>query len=126
MNGGYKATPHTVRRILDTNGQVLYDGSYDNPPRVLSETIAATMNSMLTRVIQEGTGKAARLDDWQAAGKSGTTQSFRDALFVGYTDRKSVVSGKSVSVRVDLGGRRIIKQKNTYKQDMQTQTHITS
>src|SRR3546814_7707570 len=43
------------------------------------------MNSMLTRVIQEGTGKAARLDDWQAAGKSGTTQSFRDALFVGYT-----------------------------------------
>lgn len=85
MNGGYKATPHIVRRVLDADGNVLYDGSYGNPPRVLSETIVATMNNMLTRVIQEGTGKAARLDGWQAAGKSGTTQSFRDALFVGYT-----------------------------------------
>ncbi|MCF6369186.1 transglycosylase domain-containing protein [Rhizobium halophilum] len=85
MNGGYKATPHIVRRVLDTDGNVLHEASYENPPRVLSETIAATMNSMLTRVLQEGTGKAARLKDWQAAGKTGTTQSFRDALFVGYT-----------------------------------------
>jgi penicillin-binding protein 1A len=85
MNGGYKATPHIVRRILDTDGNVLHESSYDNPPRVLSETIVATMNSMLTRVIQEGTGKAARLDNWQAAGKTGTTQSFRDAIFVGFT-----------------------------------------
>jgi len=64
---------------------VLYENKYDNPPRVLSEEIAATMNGMLSRVITEGTGKAARLQGWQAAGKSGTTQSFRDALFVGYT-----------------------------------------
>lgn len=85
MNGGYKATPHVVRRISDTDGKVLYENTYDTPPRVLSETIAATMNAMLTRVMTEGTGKAARIDRWQAAGKSGTTQSFRDALFVGYT-----------------------------------------
>jgi penicillin-binding protein 1A len=85
MNGGYKATPYIVRRILDANGNVLYEGSYDTPPRVLSETVVATMNNMMTRVIQDGTGRAARLDGWQAAGKSGTTQSFRDALFVGYT-----------------------------------------
>ena len=85
MNGGYKATPHIVKRILDTEGKVLYEADYANPPRVLSEPVAATMNSMMNRVINEGTGKAARLDGWQAAGKSGTTQSFRDALFVGYT-----------------------------------------
>ncbi len=85
MNGGYKATPHIVRRILDAKGNTLYDSSYDNPPRVLSEAVVAAMNGMLTRVIEDGTGKAARLDNWQAAGKSGTTQSFRDALFVGYT-----------------------------------------
>ena len=85
MNGGFKATPHIVKRITDPNGKVLYENKYDNPPRVLSEGIAATMNSMLTGVINEGTGKAARLKGWQAAGKSGTTQSFRDALFVGYT-----------------------------------------
>ncbi|KAA3511102.1 transglycosylase domain-containing protein [Agrobacterium rosae] len=85
MNGGFKATPHIVKRITDPDGKVLYENKYDNPPRVLSEAIAATMNSMLVGVINEGTGKAARLKGWQAAGKSGTTQSFRDALFVGYT-----------------------------------------
>ncbi|EGP58441.1 penicillin-binding protein [Agrobacterium tumefaciens F2] len=85
MNGGYKATPHIVKRVTDADGKVLYENKYDNPPRVLSEEIAATMNGMLSRVITEGTGKAARLQGWQAAGKSGTTQSFRDALFVGYT-----------------------------------------
>jgi penicillin-binding protein 1A len=85
MNGGFKATPYTVKRILDNEGKVLYEADYTNPPRVLSEPVAATMNSMMSRVISEGTGRAARLDGWQAAGKSGTTQSFRDALFVGYT-----------------------------------------
>ncbi len=85
MNGGYKATPHIVRRILDTEGNVLHESSYDNPPRVLSEAVVATMNGMLTQAVQKGTGKAARLDAWQVAGKTGTTQSFRDALFVGYT-----------------------------------------
>ncbi len=85
MNGGYKATPHIVKRITDTGGNTLYEADYANPPRVLAEPVAATMNSMMTRVVNEGTGKAAKLDGWQAAGKSGTTQSFRDALFVGYT-----------------------------------------
>ncbi|WP_320200300.1 transglycosylase domain-containing protein [Agrobacterium sp. rho-13.3] len=86
MNGGFKATPHIVKRITDPDGKVLYENKYDNPPRVLSEGIAATMNAMLAGVINEGTGKAAKLKGWQAAGKSGTTQSFRDALFVGYTN----------------------------------------
>jgi len=85
MNGGYKATPHIVKRITDPDGKVLYEADYANPPRVLSEPVAATMNSMMNRVINEGTGRAAKLDGWQAAGKSGTTNSFRDALFVGYT-----------------------------------------
>lgn len=85
MNGGYKATPHIVKRITDPDGKVLYEADYSNPPRVLSEPIAATMNSMMSGVIREGTGRAARIDGWQAAGKSGTTQNSRDALFVGFT-----------------------------------------
>ena len=85
MNGGYKATPHIVRRITDADGKVLYDADYGNPPRVLSEQITAEMNAMMAGVITEGTGRAARLDGWQAAGKSGTTQNSRDALFVGFT-----------------------------------------
>lgn len=85
MNGGYKATPHIIRRISTAEGKVLYENTYDNPPRVLEPNIVSMMNGMMMRVITEGTGKNARIPGWQAAGKSGTTQSFRDALFVGYT-----------------------------------------
>ena len=85
MNGGYKATPHIIRRISTADGKVLYENTYDNPPRVLEPAIVSQMNGMMMRVITEGTGKNARIPGWQAAGKSGTTQSFRDALFVGYT-----------------------------------------
>ena len=85
MNGGYKATPHIIRRISTADGKVLYENTYDNPPRVLEPNIVSMMNGMMMRVITEGTGKNARIPGWPAAGKSGTTQSFRDALFVGYT-----------------------------------------
>lgn len=85
MNGGMKATPHLVTRITDTSGKVLYEADYSNPPRVLSEQVVANLNGMLNRVMTEGTGRAAQLSKWQAAGKSGTTQSFRDAIFVGFT-----------------------------------------
>lgn len=85
MNGGYKATPHVIQRISTAGGKVLYETRYDNPPRVLSDAVVGPMNSMMRQVITEGTGKNARIDGWQAAGKTGTTQSFRDALFVGYT-----------------------------------------
>jgi penicillin-binding protein 1A len=85
MNGGYKATPHIIRRISTADGRVLYENTYDNPPRVLEPNIVSQMNGMMMRVITEGTGKNARIPGWPVAGKSGTTQSFRDALFVGFT-----------------------------------------
>ena len=74
-----------IRRISTADGTVLYENTYDNPPRVLDPAIVSEMNQMMVGVIERGTGKAARLKGWQAAGKSGTTQSFRDALFVGFT-----------------------------------------
>lgn len=85
MNGGYKATPHVVRRVTTAKGKVLYENTYDDPPRVLDQAIVAMMNRMMMRVVNEGTGRAARLSGWEVAGKTGTTQSSRDALFVGFT-----------------------------------------
>lgn len=85
MNGGYKATPHIIRRVRTASGKVLYENTYDNPPRVLRPEVVGMMNSMLMRVVSEGTGRRAELGRRDAAGKTGTTQSFRDALFIGYT-----------------------------------------
>ncbi|WP_377291642.1 transglycosylase domain-containing protein [Rhizobium sp. SG2393] len=87
MNGGLKATPHVIRRISTAEGKVLYENTYDNPPRVLDPVVVSEMNTMMEGVIERGTGKHARLDGWPAAGKTGTTQSFRDALFVGFTSQ---------------------------------------
>lgn len=85
MNGGFKATPHVISRVLTPEGKVLYQTDFANPPRVLDPEIVSEMNQMMVGVVEHGTGKNARLKGWPAAGKSGTTQSFRDALFVGFT-----------------------------------------
>lgn len=85
MNGGFKATSHVISQITDTDGKVLYTADFGDPPRVLSQTIVGEMTQMMEGVITSGTGKAAALKNWQAAGKTGTTQSYRDALFVGFT-----------------------------------------
>ncbi|MEO9458358.1 MAG: transglycosylase domain-containing protein [Lentilitoribacter sp.] len=85
MNGGFKATPHIIKRISTTDGQLLFENVFDHPPRVLAPHIANQMNAMLTSVVANGTGRNAQLPNWQVAGKTGTSQSFRDALFVGYT-----------------------------------------
>ncbi|MFM2281069.1 MAG: hypothetical protein RLZZ444_3300 [Pseudomonadota bacterium] len=85
MNGGFKATPHIIQKITTVDGKVLFESTFDMPPKVLSEKVVGQMNRMLVGVIANGTGKNAKLPGWQAAGKTGTTQSFRDALFVGYT-----------------------------------------
>ncbi len=69
------------------DGAVLYDFSKDEPPpqRVLSETAAAYMNQMLTRVPYVGTGRRAAVDGVLTGGKTGTTQAYRDAWFCGFT-----------------------------------------
>ncbi len=85
MNGGYKATPHVIKRVRTADGKVLYENTYDNPPRVLRPDVIAMMNSMMVRVVSEGTGRRAQLGGHMVAGKTGTSQAFRDALFVGYT-----------------------------------------
>ncbi len=66
------------------SGKVVYRRAGSGPGRVISADIAGEMNQLLTGVIDRGTGRSARLDR-PAAGKTGTTQDFRDALFIGYT-----------------------------------------
>ncbi|MCB1428553.1 MAG: PBP1A family penicillin-binding protein, partial [Nitratireductor sp.] len=80
-NGGYGVTPFLIRRVTTVDGEVLYERNAPPEPQVVRSRELGMMNSMLMRVVNSGTGKAARIPGWQTAGKTGTTQNSRDALF---------------------------------------------
>lgn len=85
MNGGFKAPPYLISKVTAVDGTVLYERPAADPKRVLDPRIIAEMDAMLENVVRQGTGDAAKIDDWQMGGKTGTTQNSRDALFVGFT-----------------------------------------
>ena len=84
-NGGYQAAPHLVNRVMTEDGKLLWERGAEVPPTILSDEVVGEINAMLSNVVEHGTGRRAALDGWQAAGKTGTTQDFKDAWFVGYT-----------------------------------------
>lgn len=84
-NGGEGVDPHVIQRITSKGGKVLYERQQKPIPTVIRQRELGMMNAMMKHVITQGTGRAANLGSREAAGKTGTTQSSRDGLFVGYT-----------------------------------------
>ncbi|MGH6621613.1 MAG: transglycosylase domain-containing protein [Alphaproteobacteria bacterium] len=84
-NGGRGVVPYAVTEIRTRSGQVVYRRQQWPDDRIVAPQNTDRMNDMLAEVIDSGTGKAARLGNRPAAGKTGTTQDFRDGWFVGYT-----------------------------------------
>ncbi len=85
-NHGYKTPAFGITRMTTLNGELVYEADPDAPrERVLSETTVANMNSMLRGVVTGGTGTRARIEGVPVLGKSGTTSSYRDAWFCGFT-----------------------------------------
>jgi penicillin-binding protein 1A len=83
-NEGVKMEPIAVKYIIDSNGNILEN----NEPRgrkVISPQTAFLITSMLEDVVKYGTGWRARALKRPVAGKTGTTNDYRDAWFVGYT-----------------------------------------
>jgi len=85
--GGLKMSPYIIEEIRNSKGDLLYSNPAAQAPRIYPENLAADMNAMLSRVVVGGTGGAARFDGWDVAGKTGTSQAWRDAWFLGYTTR---------------------------------------
>ena len=83
-NGGFGVWPHGIAEIRDSDGNVVFRRNGSGVGRVVSAEFAGTMNEMLSAVIGHGTGRSAALPR-PAAGKTGTTQDYRDAWFIGYT-----------------------------------------
>lgn len=81
--GGLRRQVFAVTEVADDRGRVLYR-YVPQDKRVIEARAATSMQAMLRATVERGTGKAARLPDRAAAGKTGTTQDHRDALFVGY------------------------------------------
>ena len=84
-NGGNAAVPHVIERITAGNGKLLYSRNEQSLGRVVEPRAVAMMNAMMGETLTIGTAKKAALPGWQAAGKTGTSQDFRDAWFIGYT-----------------------------------------
>jgi penicillin-binding protein 1A len=82
---GLRAEPTPVLKITQRDGSVLEDNTQaDRTTRVLEEPVADNMNKVLTGVIEGGTGTAANIGR-PAAGKTGTSEDYQNAWFVGYT-----------------------------------------
>jgi penicillin-binding protein 1A len=81
-SGGWYAKPSFIVQVTNSQSEILLDNT-PHPQLVLDPWAVAALNSVLTGVINEGTGRAAKLDR-PAAGKTGTTTSQRDIWFVGY------------------------------------------
>mgnify|MGYP002401766949 CR=1 FL=1 len=84
-NGGLAVTPHVVTRIRTSDGKALYDRADQPLGRIIDARYVGMMNTMLQQVLHSGTARSANLPGWQAAGKTGTSQDYRDAWFIGYT-----------------------------------------
>jgi penicillin-binding protein 1A len=84
-NGGLAVSPHVVTRIKTLEGKVLYTRQPEEANQVIDPRNVAMMNMMMEQTLISGTAKKAEIPGWQAAGKTGTSQDFRDAWFIGYT-----------------------------------------
>ena len=83
-NGGYRPEVHFIQRVTTASGEVLYENTGGNTPRVIRPEIVGMMNAMMAGAVEVGTARKAAFN-WPSAGKTGTSQNSRDAWFVGYT-----------------------------------------
>ncbi len=88
---GRRLDPYIIERIEDTRGRLYYARKPYPESRVLTERVARDMDALMRRVVTDGSGWRANMKTLRVAGKTGTSQEWRDAWFIGYTS--SYVAG---------------------------------
>ena len=84
-SGGIKVTPYMVTEVDGPDGRVLYKRKAAEQQRVVAQHVDRDLTAMMYGVMTEGTGRGAAIWTHEAAGKTGTTQDYHDAWFVGFT-----------------------------------------
>jgi len=84
-NGGIGIQPHIVQKVRSVRGKLLYQRKGVSNGRVVDPTFVAMMNKMMVETLLTGTARKGAVPGWEAAGKTGTSQDWRDAWFIGYT-----------------------------------------
>ena len=84
-NGGYPVTAYAVTRIKTRDGKVVYERNGSGFPKAINDNDLYGMNRMMRLVVTDGTGTRAAFPGFDIAGKTGTSQDYRDAWFIGYT-----------------------------------------
>jgi penicillin-binding protein 1A len=84
-NGGQSVLPYVIREVRQTTGKVVYARKATSLGQVIQPQYLAMMDTMFTGVMNGGTGSKFNIPGWQVGGKSGTTQDYGDAWFVGFT-----------------------------------------
>jgi penicillin-binding protein 1A len=87
-NGGYRVDPSGVLAVVDGRGQVRADFLTPMRKRVIPERCIEPTQAVLREVVQNGTGRAARLKRWAAYGKTGTSTGNADAWFIGWSEQR--------------------------------------
>lgn len=111
-NDGVRAAPHYIVKVTDYDGRIL-EQNYPVVKDVISPRTARTMVSMLRDVVLHGTGVAATRLKYPVAGKTGTTNDFTDAWFIGFSpditcgvwvgfDEKKTLGNKETGARAAL------------------------
>ena len=84
-NGGIGVQPQIIAKVKTASGKLLYQRKGASNGRVIDPNYVAMMNAMMQETLLTGTARKGGVPGWQAAGKTGTSQDWRDAWFIGYT-----------------------------------------
>jgi cell division protein FtsI (penicillin-binding protein 3) len=89
-NGGYLIQPHIATKLMNSQGEVIWNPELAPPKRIFSEQAARTVRQMMVQIVESGTGTAAKIPGYEIAGKTGTAQKVNP-------DGRGYIQGKKIT-----------------------------